>query len=827
MPRATWIQTNFNGGEWSPWAYGRVDLDKYKNSLALSLNFLATQQGALTRRSGTRYSAAVKDSTYAPRLQEFEFSTTQAYVLELGAGYIRFFTNDGPLYTSSVAAYNGGTAYAVGDLCKSGGIVYYCIKASTGNAPPNATYWYAQSAVPAGATGDSIYEIPTAFSITDVWALNFTQSADTLYIASANYSPMKLLRYGATNWQIQTISFLDGPYLPINSTGTTLTPGGVTGTVTVTASSTTGINGNAGFRASDVGRQLRIKIGANWYWGTIASYTDPTHITWTVASLSGSVPAYAATGVANVSGGGLYSITVTDGGAGYVSPPTITFGAPGAGAIAWAKLTNGSVSSVTVANAGSGYSGFPSLPSVTFAAPAASVPVAASYLWRMGLWNATDGYPTTTVFFQDRLCWAGAKNTPGRVDGSNTGDYENMAPSNIDGLVTDSSAISFTLNSAQANAIAWVVPDENGLLVGTSGGEWIVAPSGSQQALTFSNVNAKPMSQFGSTANVVPLKVGKATLFVQRTGRKLRELFYQFTYNTFEAVDLSILAEHLTQSGLKQLCLQGSPQQIVWVVRNDGRLVGMTYEKENKIVGWHQHTLGGFSDSGATVQAKVESIACIPSPGTKRDELWMVVQRYINGATVRYIEVMAKLWEDGDATKDCCFLDSSAAYTGAATTTISGLTWLKGQTVGVLTDGAVHPDCVVSSSGTISLNWSATTVQVGLKYTSEGRTLPVEAGGADGPAQGKLKRIVRTVMRFFQSIGVEMGSSVQGVGAYPQPWRTSADPMDGPVALFDGDKRWSYDSTWDTEGSVYFRTSDPLPCNITLLTAQLETNDAT
>lgn len=265
----------------------------------------------------------------------------------------------------------------------------------------------------------------------------------------------------------------------------------------------------------------------------------------------------------------------------------------------------------------------------------------------------------------------------------------------------------------------------------------------------------------------------------------------------------------------------------MWFVRNDGTFVGMTYDKDQEVCGWHQHAFGGYSDSGKTLPPVVESVACIPSPDTTRDEVWVAVKRYINGAVVRSVELLTKPWEDGDTMKYGVFLDSSAQYDSTATTTISGLTWLKGQTVGVLADGAAHPDCVVDSSGAITLSRSASTVQVGLKYTSSGKTLRIEAGGADGPSQGKLKRIHRTVVRFFQSVGLSMGSSAPGIGSYPEPWRTSADLMDNPVSLYDGDKRWAYEGTWDPEGQIYFETSDPLPCNITMLMAQLETQDAT
>lgn len=716
MPRSTWTQTNFNGGEWTPLAHGRVDIPKYKNALDTCSNYIPTTQGGLTRRPGKRYVAEVKDSTKKARLQRFEFSISQAYNLEFGPGYVRFYTNDGQLQTSGVAAYNGATAYVPGDLVTSGGTTYYCIASTTGNTPPNATYWYAQ-------TG-TIYEIPTPYAEADLFALNFAQSADVLYIAHKGYAPRKLQRLGATKWILSTISFLDGPYLPVNTTLTTLTPSGVSGAVTVTASA-------AAFAATDVGRVLRIKAGTAWLWGFITGYTDSTHVTWTIAVASGGV-------------------------------------------------------------------------------------AGATTFWRLGLYSSVNGYPGAVTFHQARLFWAGCAQYPSRLDGSNSSDYENMAPTNVDGTAVDSNAVGYSLDSNTVNAIYWMLSDEYGMLVGTSGGEWSMTPSNTQQALTPINVNAKQMTGYGC-AQIQPVRVGKNALFVQRTGRKLREMKFQYINNTFIAPDVSLLGEHLTKGGIKQMATTLAPQQVIWLVRNDGLLVAVTYDPDQEVLGWHQHPSGAAG--------KVESICGIPAPSVDRDELWVLTNYTIDGVTKRYIEVMTKLWEDGDAVEDAFFVDAGATYSGAPTTTVSGLTWLKNTTVSVLADGATHPDVTVNSSGVITLQRAASKVQVGLACPARGKTMRIEAGGAEGMAQGKLKRIHRAIFRLFQTIGHTINSSTLANPDIPEPFRSSADPMDGPIALFTGDKRWSVEGSWETDGAISWSQNDPLPSNILLLSVMLETQD--
>ena len=688
MPRTSWIQNSFNGGEWSPLAYGRSDLARYKNALATCLNYVPTAQGGLTRRPGTKFVAYTK-ANQPVRLIAFEFSITQAYVLEFGPSYVRFYTNEGQLLS--------------------------------------------------GATP---YEVATPYTANDLWDLAFTQSADVLYIAHPNYKPRKLQRAGALSWSLNTISFQDGPYLLLNTTATTLTSSATTGSATVTASAVANINNGAGFTSNDIGRTVRLKVSSNWAWGLITAVASTTSIT-----------------------------------------------------VSWQSTVGGTT---------------------------------ASSVWRLGVWfgaegsSATANYPRCVAFNQDRLIWAGSAQYPSRLDGSNTSDYENCAPTGADGTVIDSNAISFSLNSAKVNVVNWMVTDEWGLLAGTAGGEWVIAASTQQNAVTPTNVTAKMTTSYGGT-NVPPIRMGKSTLFVQRTKRKLREMSYQFTLGTFQAPDISLVSEHLTKSGIKQMAGQTAPYPNVWIVRNDGQLVGVSYDKDQEVLAWHQHTLGGYSDTGQSVAPIVESVAVIPSPGTDRDAVWLSVQRNINGSTVRTVELMQKFWEDGDVQTDAYFVDCGATYSGSSTTTVSGLTWLAGQTVSVLADGSVHPPCVVSNTGVVTLQRSVTKAQIGLGYSSTGKTMRIEAGAADGTAQGKLKRIHRAVFRFFQSVGLNVQST--NGAAFPEPWRSSADLMDNPVALYTGDKRWSWDGSYELEGQVSWTQSDPLPSNVLMVVAQLDTQD--
>jgi len=452
--------------------------------------------------------------------------------------------------------------------------------------------------------------------------------------------------------------------------------------------------------------------------------------------------------------------------------------------------------------------------------------------WCLGVYW-TSNYPAVVQFHEDRLCLAGAPQSPQRVDMSNSGLYEVFSPSALlDGTVTDSNSCAFGLSSNEVNNIRWLMSDQNGLLVGTAGGEWILTPASTGAVITPTNINAKQSSQNGSES-VAPVRVGVDTLYLQAGARRLRQLVYDFYVNGFQGSDTSSWAEHLTVNGFKQICFQRTPQQLVWLVRNDGKIVSINYDRASEQLGWSLHTIAG----GTVVSAQV-----IPAPDNSRDELWLAVQRTINGSTVTYVERMSKLWEEGDATEVTqadgsvvtrftpsltTYLDSAKRTVfGSPVTTISGLNHLEGQTVGILADGATHPDLVVSG-GSITLARSALDVNVGLKYTSVGRTMHAEAGAAAGTAQGKKKKIHRVTFRLFDSLGLTVRA--QGSGAEQdivEPFRSTADAMDAPPPLFNGDYDVDWEGTYETEGWVEFMQVDPLPLNVVSLTINLDTQDA-
>lgn len=784
MPKASPIQTSFNAGEFAPELDGRVDIGKYANACSRLENFIPLAQGPARRRGGTKFVAEVKDSADRTWLARFEFNTEQAYILEFGDQYVRFFTDNGALLAGSPAAYNNAIAYVPGDLVSSGGTNYYCIATTTGNAPPNATYWYP---MPAGG----LYEIPAPWTAADLtnadgtFTLRMVQSGDILYIVHPDYAPRKLSRSGATTWVITDFEPDGGPFEDVDpDEAITVYASAQTGSVTLTASSSI-------FASTDVGRLFYLeqrKANGITQWATATAYT---------------------TGNLRRSDGKTYKAlnNATSGGV----KPTHSVGAEydGTAGVQW-----------EFQDAGYGWceiTGYTSGTQVTATVlsqlPDQTVLVAnATTRWAFGAWGSVDGYPSHVTFFRDRLVFARAADR--KLWFSVAGDYENFRDRDSGGVVTADMAVSIEVQSDQANRIQYLMP-EDALIIGTAGGEHICRELTDSEAFGPANVTIVKSSEYGSKG-VQPVRVGESILFVQRSGRKLREITYDALQDGYKTTDLSVLAPHMVQKGkaIVHLAYQKEPHSIVWAVRSDGALRGFTFNREQDVTGWHRHPIGG---SGI-----VECVECVPSPTDDRDDLWMIVRRTIDGNTVRYIEFMQAEWEDGDDQEDAFYVDCGLTYDGAAATTISGLDHLEGETVKILADGATHPNKTVAS-GSVTLDRSASVVHIGLSCPAKLATMRLNAGAADGTAQGKTKRINRVVVRLQDTLGGEMGPGETETDEIL--FRSGSDPMDAAPPIFTGDKEIAWRGGYEKEAIVWYVNDDPLPATVVAIMPQVTTQD--
>jgi hypothetical protein len=425
--------------------------------------------------------------------------------------------------------------------------------------------------------------------------------------------------------------------------------------------------------------------------------------------------------------------------------------------------------------------------------------------------SGSNNRPSVVTFFEQRLVFGGSNNNPQTLWFSKNGNYLNFT---IGSAADD--ALIYTIASSQMNAIRYISATRV-LTVGTAGGEYVVTAT-SAGPITPTTTLIRKYSNYGTSA-IEPVQVADVTLFLQRGNRKIRELKYVGDLNAdaYTAPDMSILAEHITEGGVTQFAYQQEPDSVIWMVRTDGTLVGMTYRREEQVVAFHKHVIGGAFNGG---QAVVESVAVLPRDDGE-DELYMVVKRTISGVTKRYVEQM-KPFDFGGVTTGAFFVDSGLSYSGTAVSTLSGLHHLPGETVSILANGASHPDKTVSN-GSVALSFPSTVAAIGYGYTSSMETLRIESGSVDGTSQGKPKRLHAVTVRLHETVGAEVGSGTDKLDRIY--FRDSSMLMDEAVPLFTGDKDIEFEGGFDDDDRIYARQTQPLPLTVLALFPRMNTFD--
>lgn len=740
---------SFNAGEISPRLYDRVDLDKYRFACQTLNNGLVSIYGDIERRPGLEYIAEVKDSIKRTRLIRFQFSTTVAYVLEFGDQYIRFY-NDGSQILSS----------------------------------------------------GSPYEIASPYLEADLFEIQFAQINDVMYLTHPSREPRRLVRIADTNWELQQMDMNVPPLLDENTTATTITPSGTNGSITLTASSSIFTSGHVGSfwqishtrDASFVERSINsngvsdtISIQGGWSLETqgiweadilLERSLDGGTIWETVRGFTGNQDRQiSANGTQDLTA--LFRVRVAN----YVTGNSIR--------TVYLEADDSVVNGIVK------ITGYTNGTTVTATTLTDLHQATATTAWAEGAWSEHRGFPTTVTFFENRIWYASTDHEPQKFWGSRTGDYQNFEITD-----TDTGAVSRTISSNERNPILWFVSSRN-LILGTPGGEWVVSGSVDSETVTNTNITVRRHSNVGSK-QIQALLVENAILFVQRLGKKVIELQYNFSQDSYAPKDLNALAPHITGEGIRQISYQQQPTSRVWITTTDGKLCALTYDQKQDVFGWQNFTSFGEFDS-------VESIY-----GASNDEIWVVVKRTINSVDKRFIErLFPTVWEDKE---DAFFVDSGISYDGSATTTITGLDHLNGEAVAVLADGYVVSGKTVSSNQ-ITLDVAASKVHVGLPYTTEIKPLRLDIDPVAGITQGLKKRIRELFIRLDKTLGLTY--TIDGVDTQ-YPFRATNDLMDASPPLFTGYKRIEVDgnNTYDCEFSI--KQTDPLPMTIRSIVVKYE-----
>lgn len=928
MAKASPMVRSFNAGEFSELLEGRTDLERYPASLRKLLNYIAAPQGPAIARSGTAFVTPTTDPSKYSALVPFIFSNEQATLLEFADDRIRFVDEDGLLVYEPVAmtvtsganapiVFTSATLGAnVGDeVVLIGFPASYNLNGETARitAKLGASYTinktYPNVAIVNGTVA-RVYHVASNFTEEQRRSLRFVQSVDVLYLLTGA-RPRKLSRYGVYDWRLEEIFFVDGPYMPINDTPTTLTPSGTgnkipnmtgnsapAGHTASASSSRAAINGTPTAPVGFLGRQITYTLAATQPFHAFDN-EDGTY--WAASSEQAGWVQYQAPAPFVCDGYTIYmardnqdssyiakdyapstfellgsndgvNFTSLDRQENYVlydNNKSVFFEINNDVPYSYYRLNvyqlmrNGSIeprirrlalreqnnasftltaSSTQGINRDEGFvatdvgrlirlkgsdSAWRSV-EITAVNSATNVTVkllgepllnvSAVRQWRIGYWSNTTGWPTCGDFFDDRLWLAGPEEYPDQFAGSVVGDYETFSQTDTFGEVLDDNAVVGRLNSRRLSRIRWLTSDERGLVMGTGSEEYTLAAP-NNEALTARNIKARPTTRRGSSG-VEPVRVDNQVLYVQRSGRTIREFAYVFEADGYKSPSMSQLASHLGAVPFVEMDYAAEPHSIVWIRRQDGSLIGLTYNREENVVGWHRHDLSG---------GVVEALAVLPQKDQLQDALWVVVKRTINGVDKRYIERLTRFWDFDTTIADAHYVDSGLRYVGDPIAVVYGMQHLEGEQVYGLADGRpVGP--ITVTNGSVTLPFNASNVVLGLGFDGEGEVSRLENGAADGTAMGKVKRINSLVVNVWRSVGGELGVHNDQAGGvvyeeleYPGRFDEIEDinlytGMIGPITPEVG---------YDMQGTLSFRRpkSSPLPFNILAIMPQLNTQD--
>ena len=758
MPRTTLALSSFVSGEFSPKLDGRTDFDKYNSGVKTMENFLVHPQGAATRRVGTQHIAEVKDSSKKTRLIPFEFSTTQTYILEFGDQYMRVYKDKGQVLS-----------------------------------------------------GGSAFEISTPYLEAELFDIKFAQSADVLYLCHPNHDVRKLSRTGHTSWTLATVSFSGSPSLPISG---------------------------ADNRPSCVSFFEQRLVFANtnnnpqtlWFSksGDYENFTTGTNaddaMIYTIASNQVNAIQYlkaVRTLIVGTSGG---EFTVSaDGTDASITPTNVTikrqssFGSagvdaiPAGNAVLFLQKARRKIRELAYNFDTDGY-------------VAPDLTILANHITETGV--------VQMDYQQEPHSIVWAVRTDGVLGGLTYNRLENVVAwhRHILGGKSDTTKniiqqkISFTANSTIVNTTNNTITlSSHGLSTGDP--VYYYAASNVIGGLNISSlyyVIATDSNTIKLATTATKATAGTAISFTSAPSSDTTQFIYQginISSNFIYSVSHGFKTGDIFYYDNTGTAIGGLSENTKYYIEKIDNNQFKLYSNKTltTVVSLTSAHTSEQTDNILT-HAKVESVAVIDGD-TDEDQVYVIVQRWINGAVRRYVEYFTPFDFSEDVTA-FHYLDSGLSYVGDDTSTLSGLKHLEGEVVDVIGEGSTQTSKTVSASGGITLDTATEQAKVGLLYSSDLQTMRLDEGYTE-TTQTKTKRIYDLSIRFQDTVGASVGPNAANLTAID--FRASGSPMNLPIPLFTGDKTIEFDTGYGTEGLVYVQQPQALPMTILGIYPRLET----
>lgn len=774
-------QQSFAGGEIAPELYGRLSLPKYQTGLRLCDNALTLPHGPADRRPGLRFVAPAKTQLRKCRLVAFNLFSSLSVVVELGHLYARFHAPSGSILRAARTVTGvdivGGelviTSSGAAPLGFVGNDVF--LRNITGVPQLESRYLRIHAVSGSTTTLRTHHNQP----ITDLDGGVYSGSAGTIAVVFEVVTPyldvdlfdirvvqseekMTLAHPAYPAAELDYLGNDEWSYTAIDFAPTINPPGGVN------LVRTRAVN-----EANMPYRYVVTAVADDNVTESLISAEVSTDNNLTLAGNFNTITWNAVAGTA------FYNVYRRDGVWAFVGSVEAT---------ATRELVDKNI-----------------LPDKTKNPPTQS----------SALNSAPGKYPAAVSYHEQRRWFASTDEELQTVWATRSGTDSNLTTSVP---TSEDDSLRFRVVANQLNVIKHLIPLAD-MIVLTDSAEWRVSADGAG-AITPATVSARPQAFVGSS-RVQPVSAANAILYVQAQGARIRELRYDWESSAYKSIDASIMAPHLfDQEGVMvQLAYQRAPEGILWAVRSDGTLLGMTYVPEHEVLAWHQHHTDGVFESVAVLQSECPQ-PCAGLATRATDVPFVVVKRVINGVSTRVIERMyPRFFVDQE---DAFYVDSGVQYSGAPASTFVGLWHLEGAEVDILGDGAVFPRQVVTK-GSITLDVPVSKVSVGLPYTMRVQTLPVANEKIMAQGQGAMKNAVAVHLRVHRTALVSAGPTFDKLTGYPE--RQVSDPYGSAPANRTEELRLQIAGRWNTDGGICVEQTGPVPLTLVSLVIELAPGD--
>lgn len=651
-------------------------------------------------------------------------------------------------------------------------------------------------------------ELTVPYLATALSLIRMTQSGDVLYVACGGYQQRKIERRATRSWSVVLYEPETGPFRNVNTTPITITPSGLTGNITLTAS-------KALFKSTNVGSLYRIQSSGQTVTESINAentFSDPIRVAGVEGqrafgiTIAGTFTATVTLQYSVAEPGSWVDVTS------YTTPQSISYndgldnqiiyyrigvkagGFTSGPVVVTLTYTSGSITGVARVTA---YTSTTVVNAVVLTAFGA---ITASSDWWESIWSDRRGWPSAVALYEGRLWWFGADKSIGSISDA----FEDF-DDNFEG---DAGPISRSIGEGPVDSICWALPMQR-LIIGTQGAEFSARSSSFDEPLTPTNFNIKPASTQGSKL-INAIRVDSLGVFVQRSGQKLYQLSYNLDQNDYRSEDLSIGVPDLNEEGIIHIAVQRQPDTRIHCVRSDGTVAILIFDSGENVICWVEVETDG----------DVEDICVMP--GTSEDAVYYVVNR--TGG--RYIEKWALESEcrGGTLNKQA---DSFVVYSGASSATITGLSHLNGKTVCAWGSGKDLGTYTVSG-GQITLSEAVTGCIVGLVYTASFKSAKQAFGASMGTPLNQRKRIdhLGLILADTHYQGLEYGPDFTTMDSLPLVERYEETAVDTVWDSYDEDLI-SFPGEWSTDSRLCLRATAPRPATVLAATVSMLTNDKT